>query len=71
MDAGLALGLVQATDGRFYGTTSGSFGVSGDWTIFAIDTTGALTTRYRFPPPPNPQNPSSTSRRPNGLIRSD
>ena len=61
--------LVQATDGRFYGTTSGGFGVAGDWTIFAIDTAGALTTRYRFPPPPNPQNPSSTSRRPNGLIQ--
>ena len=65
---GPGAGLVQATDGRFYGTTSGSFGFAGDWTIFAIDTTGALTTRYRFPPPPNPQNPSSTSRRPNGLI---
>ena len=66
---GPGAGLVQATDGRFYGTTSGGFGVAGDWTIFAIDTTGALTTRYRFPPPPNPQNPSSTSRRPNGLIQ--
>jgi uncharacterized repeat protein (TIGR03803 family) len=66
---GPGAGLVQATDGRFYSTTSGRFGFFGEWTLFAIDATGTLTTRHRFPPPPTPQNPTSMGSRPNGLIQ--
>jgi uncharacterized repeat protein (TIGR03803 family) len=62
-------GLVQATDGRLYSTTSAFFGFAGEWTIFAIDPAGTLTTVYRFPPPPSPQNPSSSGSRPNGVIQ--
>jgi uncharacterized repeat protein (TIGR03803 family) len=40
-------GLVQGTDGNFYGTTQN--GGSGGWgTVFKISTTGALTTLYSF-----------------------
>jgi uncharacterized repeat protein (TIGR03803 family) len=40
-------GLVQATDGNFYGTTVGG-GANGDGTVFRITPTGALTTLYSF-----------------------
>jgi uncharacterized repeat protein (TIGR03803 family) len=40
-------GLVQATDGNFYGTTH-TGGASGDGTIFKITSSGALTTLYTF-----------------------
>jgi uncharacterized repeat protein (TIGR03803 family) len=40
-------GLVQATDGDFYGTT-GQGGDNGHGTIFKITANGALTTLYRF-----------------------
>jgi len=41
-------GLMQATDGNFYGTTSAG-GLSGDWgTIFKISSTGTLTTLHQF-----------------------
>jgi uncharacterized repeat protein (TIGR03803 family) len=40
-------GLVQASDGNFYGTTS-SGGTNGDGTVFRITTSGALTTLYSF-----------------------
>jgi len=40
-------GLIQAADGRFYGTTSqgGSFGLG---TVFSLDAAGTLTTIYSF-----------------------
>src|SRR5579883_773917 len=44
-------GLVQATDGKLYGTTSGGGGgqcLSGCGTIFRITTAGALTTLHDF-----------------------
>lgn len=42
-------GLVQAVDGNFYGTTSGSWdGRSGAGTVFEITPTGTLTTLYVF-----------------------
>lgn len=40
-------GLIQATDGNFYGTTSGGGGNSGG-TIFQISASGALQTLYDF-----------------------
>jgi uncharacterized repeat protein (TIGR03803 family) len=40
-------GLIQATDGNFYGTTSGG-GVNLQGTIFRITASGALTTLYSF-----------------------
>jgi uncharacterized repeat protein (TIGR03803 family) len=42
-----AAGLVQATDGNLYGTTS-SGGASGAGTIFKISTTGTLTVLHAF-----------------------
>ncbi len=47
-------GLVQGTDGNFYGTTQsggvnvGTFGGAGAGTVFKITPTGALTTLYSF-----------------------
>jgi uncharacterized repeat protein (TIGR03803 family) len=43
-------GLIQASDGNLYGTTSGSYSgsVKGYGTIFRITTGGALTTLYHF-----------------------
>jgi uncharacterized repeat protein (TIGR03803 family) len=40
-------GLVQGTDGNFYGTTSEG-GTVGDGTVFKITPTGTLTTLYSF-----------------------
>jgi uncharacterized repeat protein (TIGR03803 family) len=40
-------GLVQATDGNFYGTTE-SGGANGDGTIFQLTPEGTLTTLYSF-----------------------
>jgi uncharacterized repeat protein (TIGR03803 family) len=40
-------GLVQGSDGNFYGTTSGG-GAGGFGTVFKISTNGALTTLYSF-----------------------
>jgi uncharacterized repeat protein (TIGR03803 family) len=40
-------GLVQGTDGNFYGTTAGG-GAHGDGTVFKITSTGVLTTVYSF-----------------------
>jgi len=40
-------GLVQATDGNFYGTTNGG-GANGDGTVFEITPTGTLTTLHSF-----------------------
>ena len=40
-------GLVQATDGNFYGTTSGG-GVNSGGTVFKITPSGTLTTLYSF-----------------------
>jgi uncharacterized repeat protein (TIGR03803 family) len=43
-------GLVQATDGNFYGTTGN--GATGYGTVFKITPTGTLTTLYTFNPGP-------------------
>ncbi len=40
-------GLVQASDGNFYGTTSGG-GAKGQGTVFAVTPGGLLTTLYSF-----------------------
>ena len=40
-------GLIQATDGNFYGTTSEG-GAHGDGTVFKITPSGTLTTLYSF-----------------------
>jgi uncharacterized repeat protein (TIGR03803 family) len=42
-----AAGLVQGTDGNFYGTTAIG-GANGDGTVFSITAAGALTTLYSF-----------------------
>ena len=39
-------GLIQATDGNFYGTTTG--GASGNGTVFKITSSGTLTTLHSF-----------------------
>lgn len=41
-------GLVQASDGRFYGTTSGGGANGYGGTVFRITASGALTTLYSF-----------------------
>jgi len=48
--SGPVAGLVQGSDGFFYGTTSGatSSGRNGDGTVFKISTNGALTSLYSF-----------------------
>jgi len=48
-DGGYPSGLVQATDGDFYGTTDGG-GANGFGTVFKITPTGELTTLYNFCP---------------------
>ena len=40
-------GLIQATDGNFYGTTSGTY-APGNGTVFKITPSGALTTLHSF-----------------------
>jgi uncharacterized repeat protein (TIGR03803 family) len=40
-------GLIQGTDGNFYGTTQGG-GANGEGTIFKVTASGALTTLYSF-----------------------
>jgi uncharacterized repeat protein (TIGR03803 family) len=45
--AGPSAGLVQATDGNFYGTT-GSLGANGGGTVFKITAGGTLATLYSF-----------------------
>jgi uncharacterized repeat protein (TIGR03803 family) len=44
---GPSAALIQATDGNFYGTTSG-FGVSNTGTVFKITPSGTLTTLFTF-----------------------
>ncbi len=46
-DGAVPGGLVQATDGNFYGTTAGG-GANGYGTIFEFTPSGALTTLYSF-----------------------
>ena len=41
-------GLVQGTNGNFYGTTSGDYITNGYGTVFEITPTGTLTTLYSF-----------------------
>jgi uncharacterized repeat protein (TIGR03803 family) len=50
--AGPSGGVVQATDGNFYGTT-GSDGSHGGGTVFKITPSGSLTTLYNFCSQPN------------------
>jgi uncharacterized repeat protein (TIGR03803 family) len=40
-------GLIEATNGNFYGTTTG-YGANGYGTVFSITPTGTLTTLYNF-----------------------
>ncbi len=53
-------GLVQGSDGNFYGTTAGNWGVGGTsyGTVFKITTNGVLTSLYSFPPPNDGWDPS-------------
>ncbi len=44
---GASAALIQATDGNFYGTTSG-YGVSNTGTVFKITPSGTLTTLFTF-----------------------
>ena len=46
-------GLVQATDGNFYGTTGGGGGANGGGTVFRITPGGTLSTLYSFCSQPN------------------
>lgn len=46
--AGPAAGLIQATEGNFYGTTSTGGGGGGFGTVFKITPSGTLTTLYSF-----------------------
>ena len=41
-------GLIEATDGNLYGTTSGHRRVQRDGTVYKIDASGVLTTVYTF-----------------------
>jgi uncharacterized repeat protein (TIGR03803 family) len=53
-DGGAPLaGLVQGSDGNFYGTTSYGGGPNLDGTVFKITRTGSLTTLYNFCSLPN------------------
>jgi uncharacterized repeat protein (TIGR03803 family) len=45
--AQLFAGLIQATDGNFYGTTNGG-GANGQGTAFKMTSNGVLTTLYNF-----------------------
>jgi uncharacterized repeat protein (TIGR03803 family) len=55
-DGMLANGLVQATDGNFYGTT-GAGGAHGSGTVFKISATGTLTTLHSFSCPQGSECP--------------
>jgi len=55
----LIAGLVQATNGEFYGTTEGG-GANGDGTVFEITPAGALTTLHSFEGPPDGYLPAAT-----------
>jgi uncharacterized repeat protein (TIGR03803 family) len=60
-DGGAPNGLVQGSDGYFYGTTVGG-GTNGFGTVFKISTNGALTTVYSF-------TGGSDASSPNGLVQ--
>ena len=47
-DGGYLSGLVQGSDGNFYGTTANGGTKGGGGTVFRISSTGALTTLYSF-----------------------
>jgi uncharacterized repeat protein (TIGR03803 family) len=57
-------GLMQATNGNLYGTTSAG-GANGDGTVFQITTGGTLTTIHNF----NHFNPTDGSEPYSGLIQ--
>ena len=52
-DGAFPNGLVQATDGNFYGTSNGGGPVAFDGTLFQITPSGTLTTLYSFCSQPN------------------
>jgi uncharacterized repeat protein (TIGR03803 family) len=56
-------GLVQGSDGNFYGTTAYG-GTNGAGTVFRITTNGVLTTLYQFSPIPAVYAPNSDGARP-------
>ena len=57
-------GLIQATDGNFYGTTGGG-GANGGGTIFKITPSGTLTTLYSF----CAQSGCTDGKYPSGLVQ--
>jgi uncharacterized repeat protein (TIGR03803 family) len=61
-DASTPVGIVQGTDGNFYGTTTGG-GANGNGTIFEMTPAGTLTTLHSF------NNGNEGSVAPNGLIQ--
>ena len=50
-------GLVQGTDGNFYGTAGG--GMNGNGTIFKLTPTGVVTALYSFPAFPGANTPGA------------
>ncbi len=59
-DAYPQAGLVQATNGNFYGTTSGNgFATNGYGTVFKITPSGTLTTLHSFAGNPDGQDPTA------------
>jgi uncharacterized repeat protein (TIGR03803 family) len=52
-------GLVQASDGDFYGTTSAGGNISNEGTVFKITAGGTLTTIYSFDGTPDPGIPNA------------
>jgi uncharacterized repeat protein (TIGR03803 family) len=47
-DGGLPDGLIQGSDGNFYGTTFAGGGVNKAWTVFRLTPQGVATTLYSF-----------------------
>ena len=67
-DGGSPNGLVQGSDGSFYGTTSGG-GTNGAGTVFKISTNGVLTTLYAFGSITNASGVPLDGAGPNGLVQ--
>jgi uncharacterized repeat protein (TIGR03803 family) len=66
-------GLVQGSDGNFYGTTAGFFNfygyTSGHGTVFKISTNGALTSLYSFGSVQDTNGIALDGANPNGLVQ--
>jgi uncharacterized repeat protein (TIGR03803 family) len=58
-DGGGPTGLVQGSDGNFYGTTGQGGGTHTNGTVFKISPNGALTSLYSFKPPMDGANPEA------------